>query len=52
MVGLRPGDIILAVNGTRIETTDDLDRAASAQARQWSVTISRNGQQRTVTLRG
>ncbi len=51
-VGLRPGDIVLEVNGTRIESTADLDRAARQDAREWRLTISRGGQKRTVVLRG
>ena len=51
-VGLRPGDIILEVNGTKIESTGDLDRAAKQDAREWRVTISRGGQRRNVVLRG
>ena len=51
-VGLRPGDIILEVNGTRIESTGDLERAARQDAREWRLTISRGGQRRNVVLRG
>jgi Do/DeqQ family serine protease len=51
-VGLRPGDIILEVNGTRIETTADLARAARQDTREWRLTISRGGQRRNVVLRG
>ncbi len=51
-VGLRPGDIILEVNGTRIENTADLERAAQQDAREWRLTISRGGQRRNVVLRG
>ncbi len=51
-VGLRPGDIILEVNGTRIENTGDLERAARQQTREWRFVISRGGQRRNVVLRG
>jgi Do/DeqQ family serine protease len=51
-VGLRPGDIILEVNGTKIENTGDLDRAAQQQTREWRLVISRGGQRRSVVLRG
>lgn len=51
-VGLRPGDVILEVNGTRIETTADLERAARQDTREWRLVISRGGQRRNVVLRG
>jgi Do/DeqQ family serine protease len=51
-VGLRPGDIILEVNGARIESTGDLERAARQEAKEWRLTISRGGQKRNVVLRG
>lgn len=51
-VGLRPGDIVLEVNGTKIETTGDLEKIARQDAREWRLTISRGGQKRSVVLRG
>ncbi len=51
-VGLRLGDIILEVNGIKIESTADLEKAARQDAREWRVTISRGGQKRNVVLRG
>ena len=42
--GFRPGDIIVDVNGARIEATHDLEKASEAQARSWRVTIQRGGQ--------
>lgn len=51
-VGLRAGDIILEVNGSKIETTGDLQRAARQDSREWRLTISRGGQRRNVVLRG
>jgi Do/DeqQ family serine protease len=51
-VGLRPGDIILEVNGVKIESTADLERIARQEAREWRLTISRGGQRRSVVLRG
>jgi Do/DeqQ family serine protease len=51
-VGLRPGDIILEVNGTKIETTADLERVTQQEAREWRLVISRGGQRRNVVLRG
>lgn len=40
-LGLRPGDMILSVNGASIETTDDLERAAARQTRSWNLQIRR-----------
>ena len=51
-VGLRPGDVILEVNGSKIENTGDLDRAAQQQTREWRFVISRGGQRRNVVIRG
>ncbi|MBX3523065.1 MAG: DegQ family serine endoprotease [Xanthobacteraceae bacterium] len=51
-VGLRPGDVILEVNGTKIENTGDLDRLARSDARLWRITITRGGQRRSVVIRG
>jgi Do/DeqQ family serine protease len=50
-VGLRPGDIIRAVNGRAIHTTGDLSGAVAAPASAWQLTIERNGQQVTTTIR-
>ena len=52
MLGFRPGDVILEVNGTRIARTRDLEAVAGKQSRVWEITIQRGGQQLSVTLRG
>jgi S1-C subfamily serine protease len=41
--GLRPGDVILDVNGVPIETTRQLVAATSERARLWNMTIERDG---------
>jgi Do/DeqQ family serine protease len=51
-LGFRPGDVLLQVNGEKIERTRDLERLAGQSARQWAITILRGGQQLSVTLRG
>ncbi len=51
-VGLRLGDVILEVNGIRIETTADLERAAAQASREWRITYSRGGQKRSAVIRG
>ncbi len=43
-VGVQKGDIVVAVNGTAIETTRDLERACSERARWWDLTIQRGGE--------
>ena len=50
--GFRPGDIIVDVNGTRIEATRDLEKASEAQARSWRVTIQRGGQRISAVFGG
>ncbi len=43
-VGLRPGDIILEINGARIERVRDLERVVQRRYRVWRLTISRSGE--------
>jgi Do/DeqQ family serine protease len=45
--GLRPGDLVRAVNGQQIGSVRDLMGAISPQQRSWEVTIERGGQQIT-----
>jgi len=52
VLGFRPGDIVLAVNGEKVSRTRDLERIAGRTSRQWNITILRGGQQLNVTLRG
>ncbi len=49
--GLRPGDMIRAVNGRRIDTVRDLAAAVEAGGGGWQVTIERNGQTVTAQFR-
>jgi S1-C subfamily serine protease len=51
-VGFRKGDVIVAVNGKKIETTADLANITRERSRLWRITILRNGQQIQVTLGG
>ena len=50
--GFRPGDMIETVNDQKIAITRDLDSAASAQQRQWRVTIRRGGKLITAQFGG
>jgi Do/DeqQ family serine protease len=43
--GFQRGDVLLAVNGTKIAKTADLAKVAKAGARLWRITIQRGGQQ-------
>jgi Do/DeqQ family serine protease len=51
-VGFQKGDIIVAVNNTKVGKTADLERASSQSARLWRITLVRGGQQISVTLGG
>ena len=51
-IGLQPGDFIREVNGKAVNTVADLNAAASIQARNWVVTIERNGQRITARFSG
>jgi Do/DeqQ family serine protease len=43
-VGVQKGDIILAVNGQKIATTRDLEKACAAPADAWRLAIGRGGE--------
>jgi S1-C subfamily serine protease len=43
-VGLRPGDIILEINGQRLSRVADLERAVQSRARVWRLAIRRSGE--------
>ncbi len=51
-IGFRRGDIIVSVNGKRIEKTADLDQIAREQNRTWRVIINRGGQQISAVFSG
>lgn len=42
--GLAPGDVLLAINGERVATPADVERAARARTRNWSIDLIRQGQ--------
>lgn len=46
-VGLRPGDIIVAINGDETITARALDMALTGQPEDWQLTIERNGRRVT-----
>ena len=43
-VGFQKGDVILAINGQRMEETSTLDKAAKGRTYVWRVTFNRGGQ--------
>ena len=49
---VRPGDLIVSVNGARIKTLDDLQSALEEDTARWAIELDRNGQRisGTVTL--
>ena len=52
-LGFQKGDIVLAVNNTKIAKTRDLERVAQGrQPRSWRITIQRGGQQMSVVFGG
>lgn len=42
--GLRPGDVLLAINGAQINSTADVETAAKAGGRSWTIDLNRGGQ--------
>jgi Do/DeqQ family serine protease len=43
-VGVQKGDVVMAVNGQRIDTTRDLERACASRPNFWKLTIGRGGE--------
>jgi len=43
-VGVQKGDVVVAVNGQRIGTTRELEKACAQRAQWWDLTIQRGGQ--------
>lgn len=50
-LGVQPGDIILGVNDTRVETVDALERELTAGGRNWQVSVRRGEQVFNTTVR-
>jgi Do/DeqQ family serine protease len=42
--GLRPGDLILGINGAAVQTPGDVAALATMAARRWSIDLVRNGE--------
>ena len=43
-VGLRPGDVLVAINGQEIVTPADVEAASTQLQRRWAVEVLRDGQ--------
>lgn len=52
MTGLRPGDVILRINGTAIERVRDLSAELARRARAWTIDVQRGDQVLTTTIGG
>ena len=50
-LGVQPGDIILGVNDTRVQTVDALERELTAGVRNWQVSVRRGEQVFNTTVR-
>jgi S1-C subfamily serine protease len=50
--GFRKGDLILAINGERVNTSKDMERLLRGGGQMWRVTINRGGQVITSVLGG
>lgn len=50
-LGLRPGDILLEINGVTLKTFKDLERALLGKKRNWAITFKRDGKKRQVMIR-
>jgi serine protease Do len=50
-IGLEPGDLLIKINGKDVYSVDEVVSAVSQPADQWSLTVSRNGQSKTIEVR-
>ena len=50
-IGLEPGDLLIKINGKDVYSVDEVVAAVSQPADQWSLTVSRNGQSKTIEVR-
>ena len=51
-INLKKGDVVLAVNDTKIESTHDLERATVGRHAYWKLSIARSGQVITTVIGG
>lgn len=51
-LGLRPGDVILRLNGTEIDRVDTLQDVLKSGTRNWNLEVARNGRLLRLRIRG
>ena len=51
-IGLRRGDIIVDINGQKIETTEILEEVVDERPRVWRISIERDGRVLQMAFRG
>ena len=49
-LGLKPGDIVLAVNGRKVAKVEDLQNALANANGSWDITFRRDGETRTLRI--
>jgi len=49
-IGLEPGDLLIKINGKDVYTVDEVVAALAQPADSWSLTVSRNGQTKTIEV--
>ena len=52
VVGLRPGDVVLEVNGEKVSRSREFEKLVANPQRVWRLQISRGGQIMTTTVGG
>jgi len=50
-LGLEPGDILIKINGDAVGSVDDVVAALAKPTDTWALTVSRNGQVKTIEVR-
>ena len=50
-LGLEPGDLLIKINGREVHSVDEVVAAVATPADNWSLTVSRNGQTKTIEVR-
>ena len=51
-IGIQPGDIVVEINGEKIENTRSLEKAVAKSARLWRMSIRRGGELIQTTIAG
>jgi Do/DeqQ family serine protease len=49
-IGLEPGDLLIKINGKDVYTVDEVVAAVAQPTDNWSLTVSRNGQTKTIEV--